>query len=92
MALPSFFRTYKNKQFNYIPIFYNKLREELQDRIRNIEQDMGVNNTGAYRPTITRGSIRRKHTDRAKAEKRSAIRVLIIIIVLLGLVYYLLSR
>ncbi len=33
MALPSFFKTYKPKRFNYIPRYYDPQKEELEERI-----------------------------------------------------------
>jgi hypothetical protein len=93
MALPSFFRTYKNRQFDYKPIYYNPEKEELQERIRNIELEMGIkhdNEKGAYKPRIDRGSIRGFLNSKRKVKNRqSNWRLLIIMVFLLLLAYYL---
>ncbi|MBN1598608.1 MAG: hypothetical protein JW894_09965 [Bacteroidales bacterium] len=92
MALPSFFRTYKNKQFNYIPIFYDKQKEELQERIRKIEKDMKVSTDNEYRPAIIKGSFRRERQRKVKESRSSIIRFVIILLILFVIVYYLLYK
>jgi len=52
MGIPSFFRTPKPKPFNYIPRYYDEQKEDLEERIRNIEIEMGVKEGEAYRPQI----------------------------------------
>ena len=87
--LPKFFRTYKNKQFNYIPMYYNPQKEELEERKRRIELEVKGESTKPYQPGIIRGSFRNVGHMRAKAEKASALRVLVIVVLLSVLVYYL---
>lgn len=94
MGLPRFFRTYKPKQFNFIPRFYDERKEELQNRIKNIEAEMGKSlqtpdEKQIYRPQIERGSMRRKYIEQKKIERSSTIRVLVIVAILLALAYYL---
>ncbi|HYX07748.1 MAG TPA: hypothetical protein VE912_13550 [Bacteroidales bacterium] len=94
MALPSFFRTYKNRQFDYKPIYYNAEKEELQERIRSIELEMGIKHDDdekeGYKPRIDRGSIRGFLNSKRKVKNRqSNIRLLIIMIFLLLLAYFL---
>ena len=55
MAIPSFFRTQKPKQFNYVPRYYDEQKEQLDERIRDIEREMGVKDGKTYRPTIRKG-------------------------------------
>jgi len=90
MGIPSFFRTPKPKSFNYIPRYYDEQKEDLEERIRNIEMDMGVNKGEAYRPTIRKGQMsnyfRRKQK---RVQKQSNIRLVIIILLLLIISYFL---
>lgn len=90
MGIPSFFRTPKPKPFNYIPRYYDEQKEDLEERIRTIEREMGVNKGEAYRPTIRRGQMsnyfRRKQR---RVQKQSNIRLVIIILILLFISYFL---
>ncbi len=88
--LPRFFRTYKNRQFTFIPRFYDKQKEELQERIKRIEKEVqgGQNNT-EYTTSIIRGSFRQARGYRARANRNSSLRIIAIIIILLLLVYFL---
>lgn len=90
MGIPSFFRTPKPKPFNYIPRYYDEQKEELEERIRNIEREMGVDKGEGYRPTIRRGQMsnyfRRKQR---RVQKQSNIRLVIIILILLLISYFL---
>ena len=90
MSIPSFFRTPKPKPFNYIPRYYDEHKEELEERIRNIEREMGVKEGELYRPTIRKGQMsnyfRRKQK---RMQKHSNIRLVIIILILLLISYFL---
>jgi hypothetical protein len=57
MALPSFFKINKNKRFNFIPRYYDPRKEDLEERIRSVEREMGVKEGEAYRPTIRKGQM-----------------------------------
>lgn len=88
MALPSFFKTYKPKEFNYIPRYYDPRKEELEERIRRIEREMGDDKVEAYRPTIRRGQMRNYFRRRErKVQKRSNLRLIIILLVLFFIAY-----
>ncbi len=89
--LPKFFRTYKNKEFNYIPLYYNQQKEELDERVKRIEREVKGETAPIFRPGIIRGSFRNVNGMRRKAERGSALRVLIIVLLLLALVFYLFS-
>lgn len=90
MGIPSFFRTPKPKHFNYIPRYYDEQKENLEERIRNIEIEMGVKEGEAYRPRIRKGHMsnyfRRKQK---RVQKQSNIRLVIIILILLLVSYFL---
>jgi hypothetical protein len=89
--LPKLFRTYKHKQFNYIPRFYNRQKEELEERIRRIQQEETGELSGEYKKSIIRGSFRHASAYRTKSNRSSALRTLLIIFILMALVFFLFS-
>ena len=89
MALLQIFRTRKNRQFNYTPRFYNKQKEELQARIRQIENEVHGTGEGNYSGSSIKGSFRQVHQKRTRQSRNSLLRILIILIILLLIVYFL---
>ena len=90
MALPSFFKINKNRRFNFIPRYYDPQKENLEKRIRSIEQEMGVKEGEAYRPSLRKGQMTNYfNRKRDKAQKQSNIRLIIIFIVLFLISYFL---
>jgi len=91
MDLPRFFRSYKPRQFNYIPVYYNRQKEELKERIRRIkEEESGEREKeGEYRKSIIRGSFKHVSAYRAKANRASSLRTVLIILILLAFVLFL---
>ena len=90
MGIPSFFRTPKPKPFNYIPRYYDEQKEDLEERIRNIEVEMGVNKGEAYRPRIRKGQMSNYYRRKQKrVQKQSNIRLVVIILILLLISYFL---
>ncbi len=87
--LPKFFRTYKHKQFNYIPLYYNQQKEELEERIKRIESELQGKSTGTYKPGIARGSFKKFHSTRRRSSRDSTFRLVIIVMILIALAYYL---
>ncbi|MEA1899123.1 MAG: hypothetical protein U9N53_15805 [Bacteroidota bacterium] len=81
--LPSFFRTHQPKRFNYTPFYYDEQKEDLEQRTRQIKQDMGHEKGEVYVPKIRKGQMgnfyRRK---RKQIERRSNIRLFIVILFL----------
>ena len=90
MALPSFFKINKNRRFNFTPRYYDPQKENLEKRIRSIEQEMGVKEGEAYRPSLRKGQMTNYfNRKRDKAQKQSNIRLIIIFIVLFLISYFL---
>jgi len=90
MAIPSFFRTQKPKPFNYVPRYYDEQKEQLDERIQDIEREMGVKDGKAYRPTIRKGQMGNYfRMKQRKTQQQSNIRLIIIIIILCLISYYL---
>jgi len=90
MALPSFFKINKNRRFNFIPRYYDPQKENLEKRIKSIEQEMGVKEGEAYRPSIRKGQMTNYfNRKKGKAQKQSNIRLVIILLVLFLISYFL---
>jgi hypothetical protein len=89
--LPKFFRTYQHKQFTYTPLYYNRQKEELEERIKRIENELQGETSKEYKPGIIKGSFKHLHSMRKRNNRASTLRLIIIVIILLTLVYYLFS-
>ena len=90
MGLPKFFPSFKHRVFEYKPIYYNPQKEELEERIRKAEEELGVaGEKKHFRPSITRGSMRGYIKEAKKAGQRSNLRLLIILFLLIALAIYL---
>ena len=89
MGIPRFFKTPGHKQFNYNPRYWDPEKEELEERIRQIKQEMGMEvPTDPNRSTIRRGSFRTaSQKAKVKAGRTSNIRLLVILAVLLLIAY-----
>ncbi len=88
----SFFRTFKPKQFQYTPRYYNQEKEEAAERQRRIEREMGLSTGQAgYLPGISRGYMTEKLKTRRKGNRSSVIRLLVIVAILMLLAIYFLG-
>ena len=87
----TFFRTPRPKQFNYIPRYYDQQKEEAEERQRRIEKELGIEQQGGFRTSITRGSMTKRIYERRRANRMSVIRLLIIIAILTMLAIYLVT-
>ncbi len=91
--LPSFFKTGEPKRFNFTPRYYDEQKEDLDQRIRQIESDMGIEHGEAYVPKIRKGQmgnyIRKK---RRVQNKRANIRLVVIILLLLVAAWFFFYR
>lgn len=91
MDLPRFFNTYKHKRFNYLPRYYDERKEELEERKERIAREEGLVDPDTIQHSSIRGSFRHMHGYREQANRASAIRTIIIISILVGLVLLLFS-
>lgn len=91
MGIPRFFRTPKPRNFNYVPIYYDKEKEEFEERIRSLEQEHQTNvDKSNYTPSIRRGSMRYYFkTTQQKERKTSNMRLMVILMVLMFIAAYL---
>lgn len=94
MNIPRFFKTPRHRQFNYQPLYYDPEKEEREERNREIKRELGIQqgNPGDYRPTIRRGSMKAYFKGNKRAERRSNLRLFLIVIFLLFLAYFILLR
>jgi hypothetical protein len=91
--LPSFFRIREPRRFNYQPRYYDEQKEDLEQRIRQIEQEMGVDHGEAYIPKIRKGQMGNLYRRRRKKlQRQSNIRLAIIFIFLILISYLLFFR
>lgn len=89
MGIPSFFRQNKPKEFKYVPRYYDPEKEEQEERLRRIREEMGISADGEKRfSTIQRGSFNQKFRHKQqKARRNSSLRIVLIFLVLSLLVY-----
>ena len=83
-----------HKQFNYIPRYYDKEKEEREERRKARARTLGIeekevqNNPG---PSLRKGSMRGHYHKKEDSKRTSTVRLVIIIFILLVVAYYLLS-
>jgi hypothetical protein len=94
MGVPRFIKLPKHKTFNYSPRYWDPEKEEREERIRRIKQEMGIDvPSDPNRTTIRRGSFRQaSQKAKVRATRGSNIRLAIILAVLFLLAYLLFYR
>ena len=103
MAIPSFFRMNKPRHFKYVPRYYDREKEEREERIRRIKEELGISdeeekvkgNDGKQAPgrsSIRRGSFNPKFMSRQERFQRNTPRRLVIILLALILLLYIFWR
>jgi hypothetical protein len=90
--LTGFFKLYKPKTYQYRPIYYDPLKEAQQKREEQLKAKKENPDT-RYKTSITRGTFReyadKNKTARRSLNRRSNIRVIAILGILLLIAYYL---
>lgn len=90
MGIPRLFRLPGHKQFTYEPIYYDERKEQLQERIRKIESEMGIRKEdGEFTRTLSKGSFNHFHARKRRNQRYSSLRLVIILIFLILVTYYL---
>lgn len=86
-----FFKIPKPRQFNYKPVFYDADKEELKEREQVIKQELGLADENDPRVSI-RNRIRREYSRKRNVgtSRKSSLRLIIIIMILMGIAYYIL--
>lgn len=89
MGLPSFFRTELPKRYNYRPVYYDKRKEELEERIKQSDKDgLHVQIGGS----LSRGAFREHFLKRQKERKQSNSRILILILLFALISFFIFYR
>ncbi|MFC2086714.1 hypothetical protein ACFLSA_00920 [Bacteroidota bacterium] len=91
MSIPRFFKVPQHKQFNFTPRYYDPEKEEREERIKRIREEMGIQDTNtAYKANsnYVRGQMKTYFDRTKKTRKQSNLRLLIILMFLLLIAYY----
>ncbi len=83
MAL-TFFKTNKNKQFNYKPVYWDKAKEERNKRLKTAFEETDKEYSEALRERM---DLRWKRNSPQAAQKNANLRVLAILLVI-GIFFY----
>ena len=91
MGIPRFIKLPSHKRFEYTPRYWDPEKEEFEERVRQIQQEMGMDvPRDPNRTTIKRGSFRQvRQQTKIKASRNSNLRLLVILVAL-SLIAYLL--
>ncbi|NOQ24770.1 MAG: hypothetical protein GQ564_05340 [Bacteroidales bacterium] len=85
--------TPKSKRFNFKPRYYNEQKEDLENRVRSIKREMGVedlkDSDKPYVPNI-KGQMRGYFKKNIEQKKQSNVRLIVIMAILLVAAYFLL--
>ena len=87
------FHTPRNKKFSFTPIYYDEQKEDLDKRVEQIKQEMGIkdgDNNKPYVSTIRKGEMRGYFKKSQETKKKSTIRFIVILVILFTIVYFLL--
>ncbi|MFT5749747.1 MAG: hypothetical protein ACI93S_001010 [Ancylomarina sp.] len=91
MALPGFFKKPEHKRFNIEPRYWDPAKEERDERENRIKSEIGMtDDNGQYMPNVKgqmKRSLRHKGTDVRQSNKKSNIRLFIILLILLLVAY-----
>lgn len=85
MKITGFFKVTKPKQFAYNPRYYNPLKEEREERNRQIREELGIKNEKPYTPDL-RGKLTSQFADKYRKKNKMPLYRKIILIMTLVLV------
>ncbi|HZJ73319.1 MAG TPA: hypothetical protein VFC87_00820 [Perlabentimonas sp.] len=92
MGMISFIKTPKPRRFGYSPVFYDERKEALEERERQIRQEMGLTKEGEERVSLIKGQFRKQYDSKRRVKsnrKKRNLRLLVIFTILCLLFYYL---
>jgi len=89
MGIPRFIKLPSHKRFEYTPRYWDPEKEEFEERVRQIQQEMGMDvPRDPNRTTIKRGSFRQvRQQTKVRASKSSNLRLVVILIALFLIAY-----
>ena len=85
-----FLHTPKNKQFKFKPRYYDEQKEDLEKRVGQIKQEMGAADDEPYVSGIRKGQMRGYFKKNIEQKRKSTMRLIIILAILVAAVYFLL--
>lgn len=89
-GIPSFFKQFKPRGFNYTPMYYDPEKERREERERRIKAELGIKEDGdsEYVPRITRGSMTNYfRQNKTRVQRYTLIRLVVIALVLFLIAY-----
>ncbi len=89
MGLPTFIKLPGHKRFEYTPRYWDPEKEEFEERVRQIKQEIGIEvSRDPNRTTIKRGSFRQvRQQTKIRASRNSNLRLVVILAVLFIITY-----
>ncbi len=92
MGLPRFFKEPKIHEFEYIPRYYDPIKEEINRRIDDIHAEMGISDSDDQNVRLIRkGTFKRRYERQHKELRQSNLRVFVLVVIL-GLICYFVNR
>ncbi len=88
LKIPQFSKLPKHNRFNYSPLYYDKRKEELENKIKTAKQQKELQEKGEYKPEIKGKFVRKFDRGVIKKHNKSANVRLAIIIGFLGVILY----
>lgn len=89
MGIPRFIKLPGHKRFEYTPRYWDPEKEEFEERVRQIKQEMGIDVPwDPNKTTIKRGSFRQvRQQTKVRASRNSNLRLVIILAALFVIAY-----
>jgi len=98
MSVFNFFKLYKPREYGYRPIYYDPKKEAAKERLKQKEAESKLNegaDDDGFKTSIKRGTFRemaqRNSKTRMEEVRKSNMRLIIIISILLLIVYFLIK-
>lgn len=82
----------KPRGFNYTPRYYNEQKEEMKEREIRVKKELGIKDENEVFVSSIRGQFQRARTRKVSQNKKSSIRFLMILFILLLIAYYVFYR
>ena len=89
MGIPRFIKLPGHKRFEYTPRYWDPEKEEFEERVRQIKQEIGIDvPRDPNKTTIKRGSFRQvRQKTKVRASRNSNLRLVIILAALFLIAY-----
>lgn len=81
-----FFKLPKHRNFNYKPRYYDPIKEEVQERVKKIEQEISGDKDKYVPGSSIRGGIRHQYESSRRAVNKTKMQRLLIRLMLIALI------